>query len=100
MWLAANVKRADELEINLGDDDENYPFRGPEVMRAIKEDPTDLQIGETDDLSGIQKQLDAMNPWATFEDYSIQIIPCSVNQSNRCFSSSNSCFSTLVPTRA
>jgi hypothetical protein len=68
MWLAANVKRADELGINLGDDDEDYPFRGPEVMRAIEEDPTDLQIGETNDLSGIQKQHDAMNPWATFED--------------------------------
>ncbi|SEP10348.1 hypothetical protein SAMN04487948_11438 [Halogranum amylolyticum] len=36
MWLAANVKGAGEVGTDLGDDDENYLFRGPEVMRAIE----------------------------------------------------------------
>jgi hypothetical protein len=66
MWLAANVKRAGELGIDLGDDDENYPFRGPDVMRAIEEDPADLQIGETDDLSGIEDKLQSFDPWSEF----------------------------------
>lgn len=58
------MKRADELGIDLGDDDENYPFRGPDVMRAIEEDPTDLQIGEKEDLSIVEDQLTALNPWS------------------------------------
>jgi len=66
MWLAANVKRAGELGIDLGDDDENYPFRGPDVMRAIEEDPADLQIEETDDLSGIEDKLQSFDPWSEF----------------------------------
>ncbi len=66
MWLAANVKRADELGIDLGDDDEDYPFRGPEVMRAIEEDPADLSIGEKDDLSVIEDKLKAFDPWSEY----------------------------------
>lgn len=66
MWLAANVKRADELGIDLGDDDEDYPFRGPDVMRAIEEDPADLQIGEKEDLSVVKDKLQAFDPWSEF----------------------------------
>jgi hypothetical protein len=66
MWLAANVIRAGELGVDLGDDDENYPFRGPDVMRAIEEDPADLQIGEKEDLSIVEDQLTALNPWSNF----------------------------------
>ena len=66
MWLAANVERADKLGIDLSDDDENYPFRGPDVMRAIEEDPVDLEIGETEDLSVIDDKLDSFDPWSEF----------------------------------
>lgn len=66
MWLAANVKRADKLGIDLSDDDGNYPFRGPDVMRAIEEDPADLQIGEKEDLSVVKDQLQAFDPWSEF----------------------------------
>jgi len=66
MWLAANVKRARELGIDLGDNDESYPFRGPDVMRAIEEDAADLQIGETGDLSGIEDILRTFDPWDDF----------------------------------
>jgi len=66
MWLAANVKRANELGIDLGND-EDYPFRGPEVIRAIEEDPADLQIGEKDDLSVVEDKLQAFAPWSEFQ---------------------------------
>ena len=66
MWLAANVKRADKLGIDLSDDDVNYPFRGPEVMRAIEEDPVDLEIGETEDLSVIDDKLESFDSWSEF----------------------------------
>jgi len=66
MWVAANVKRADELGIDLGDDDEDYPFRGSDVMRAIEEDPAELQIGETGDVSGIEDILRTFDPWDDF----------------------------------
>lgn len=46
MWLASNVKCADKLGTDLSDDDENYPFRGPDVLRATEEVWADLQIGE------------------------------------------------------
>lgn len=55
------------MEIDLGDNDENYPFRGPDVIRAIEEDPVDLEIGETDDLSEIREQLKALDPWSEFQ---------------------------------
>lgn len=66
MWLAANVERADKLGINLSDEDEDYPFRGPDVMRAIEEDPVDLEIGETEDLSVIDDKLNSFDPWSEF----------------------------------
>lgn len=66
MWLAANVIRAGKLGLDLGDDDVNYPFSGPHVMRAIEEDPVDLEIGETEDLSVIDDKLDSFDPWSEF----------------------------------
>ena len=50
------------------DDDVDYPFRGPDVMRAIEEDPVDLGIGETDDLSEVREQLGTLYPWSEFRD--------------------------------
>lgn len=62
MRLATNVKHAEELGLDLADDDEDYPFRGPDVLRALEEDPVDLEIGETNDLSEIREQLGTLNP--------------------------------------
>lgn len=67
MWTAANVEHAVETGHDLEED--GKVFTADDITSALSEDPAELDIGETDDLSEFEDVLQGLDPLGGFEDW-------------------------------
>jgi len=67
MWTAANVKYAAETGHDLEED--GKAFTADDISSSLSEDPVELDIGETDDLSAFEDVLQGLGPLGGFGDW-------------------------------